>query len=120
MHREAVAELRHANELSNSSPAIMMQLGFAYAIAGKKSDARKLLAEIIRLSRKSYVPSFYVAAIRTGLGETDSALELLSRAHEERCDYLVHLAKEPGADPLRRDPRFDKIVPRPRPTSRGY
>ncbi len=38
---------------------------------------------------------------------------LLRRAREERCDYLVYLDREPAADALRSDPRFDEIVPRP-------
>ena len=111
-HREAIAELKRASELSNY-PAIMMQLGFAYALAGKKADARKLLTKLSSLGRKSYVPSFYAGAIYTGLRETDRAFELMMRAREERCDYLVHLAKEPGAASLHGHPRFADLVPHP-------
>jgi len=59
------------------------------------------------------LPAFYSAAIHAGLRDKERAFAALKRAHEERCDYLVHLGKEPAADALRGDPRFDQIVPRP-------
>ena len=59
------------------------------------------------------VPSFYWVAILTGLGDIQKALEYLKKAREEPCDYLVHLSKEPAADPLRNTPEFAKLVPRP-------
>jgi Flp pilus assembly protein TadD len=33
MHREAISELRRAHQLSGESPAMTMQLGYAYAMA---------------------------------------------------------------------------------------
>ncbi len=113
MHRDAIAELRRAHQLSNESPAMTMQLGYAYARAGKKSDARKMLAMLSEQARKRYVPAFHSAAILTGLGDIEHALDWLMKAREERCDYLVHLPKEPAADPLRGNPRFEALVPRP-------
>lgn len=40
MHRQAIAVLRKAHQLSGGTPAITMQLGYAYAMAGKKSEAK--------------------------------------------------------------------------------
>jgi TolB-like protein/Flp pilus assembly protein TadD len=112
-HREAIAELKKARELSGESPAMTMQLGYAYAMAGKAADARKMLAALARVARKRYVPSFYWVAIHTGLGDKQKALEYLKKARDERCDYLVHLPKEPAADPIRNTPEFAELVPRP-------
>jgi hypothetical protein len=72
-----------------------------------------MLDALAPLGRKRYVPAFYSGAIYAGLGDIDRALAALKKAHEERCDYMVHLPKEAAADPLRGDPRFDAIVPRP-------
>jgi TolB-like protein/Flp pilus assembly protein TadD len=112
-HREAVAELKKARELSGDSPAMTMQLGYAYAMAGKVAEAKKMLAALARIARKRYVPSFYWVAIHTGLGDIPKALEYLKKARDERCDYLVHLSKEPAADPIRNTPEFAQLVPRP-------
>jgi serine/threonine-protein kinase len=112
-HREAIAELKKARELSGESPAMTMQLGYAYAMAGKTAEAKQMLAALTRLARKRYVPSFYWVAIHTGLGDIEKALEYLKKAREERCDYLVHLPKEPAADPLRNTPEYGRLVPSP-------
>jgi TolB-like protein len=113
MHREAIAELKQARELSGESPAMTMQLGYAYAMAGKKAEARQMLAALDKVARKGYVPAFYAGAIYTGLRDNEQAFRWLRRAYDERSDYMVHLPKEPATDPLRSDPRFDALVPRP-------
>jgi Flp pilus assembly protein TadD len=59
MHRQAIADLKKACELSGESPAMTMQLGYAYAMAGKKAEARQMLAVLEKLARKAYVPAFY-------------------------------------------------------------
>lgn len=112
-HREAIAELKKARELSGDSPAMTMQLGYAYAMAGKTAEAKKMLAALARMARNRYVPSFYWVAIYTGLGDNEKALAYLQKARDERCDYLVHLSKEPAADPIRNTPEFAQLVPRP-------
>ena len=113
LHREAIAELKKARELSGESPAMTMQLGYAYAMAKKATEARKMMEALASLARRRYVPSFYWVAIYTGLGERENALEWLRKAREERCDYLVHLPKEPAADPIRNSPEFGRLVPHP-------
>lgn len=113
MHRQAIADLKKACELSGESPAMTMQLGYAYAMAGKKAEARQMLAVLEKLARKAYVPAFYAGAIYTGLRDIEQAFRWLRRAYDERSDYMVHLPKEPATDPLRADPRFEALVPRP-------
>ena len=113
MHREAITELRRAHQLSGENPAMTMQLGYALAKAGRKNEAKAMLDALVRLARKRYIPAFYLSAIYTGLLEIDRALAALVKAHDERCDYMVHLPKEAAADPLRGDSRFDRVLPRP-------
>ena len=55
-HREAIAELKKARELSGESPAMTMQLGYAYAMAGKAADAKKMLAALTRLGAQAVRP----------------------------------------------------------------
>jgi TolB-like protein/Flp pilus assembly protein TadD len=116
MHQKAIAELKKAWELSQKSPPMTMQLGYAYAMAGKKAEAVQMIDFLARLRRKAYVPSFYTGAIYTGLRDKEQALQWLRRAYDERCDYMIHLSKEPATDPLRSDPRFEALVPRPKLT----
>ena len=82
-------------------------------MAEKKATAKKMLDAISRLGRKRYVPAFYSAAVYAGLRNKQQALVWLTKAHQERCDYLIHLPKQPAADLLRNEPGFDELVPRP-------
>ena len=75
-----------------------LQLGYAYAMAGNKNEARNKITDLARLARKTYVPSFYTGAIYTGLREKDRAFYWIRRAYLECCDYMVHLPKEPATD----------------------
>jgi DNA-binding winged helix-turn-helix (wHTH) protein/Tfp pilus assembly protein PilF len=52
------------------------------------------------------------------LGELDSALGMLSAMISARRVMVVHIASEPRLDPLRRDPRFERLVRRVRLVSR--
>jgi tetratricopeptide (TPR) repeat protein len=113
MHRQAIAELKKAHELSPDSAAIKMALGHAYGVAGKKAEATAILDRLRRLAKQRYVPAFHFAALYCGLGDVEQSFKWLAKARDERCDYFVFLDREPAADPLRPDPRFHALVPRP-------
>lgn len=72
-----------------------------------------MLDALARLARNRYMPAFYSAAIYAGLRDKKQALASLRKAHDERCDYLIHLPKEPAADLLRAESAFDELLPRP-------
>jgi tetratricopeptide (TPR) repeat protein len=113
MHRQAIAEFKKAHELSPDSAAIKMALGHAYGVAGKKAEATAILDRLRRLAKQRYVPAFHFAALYSGLGDVEQSFKWLAKARDERCDYFVFLDREPFADPLRRDPRFQALIPRP-------
>jgi tetratricopeptide (TPR) repeat protein len=81
-------------------------LGHAYAVAGKVTRARNVLAALNTAAATSYVPSYYFAVVHAGLGERDQALRYLERAYEERSTVLAYLLIDPRLAPLRDDPRF--------------
>jgi tetratricopeptide (TPR) repeat protein len=92
-YRDAIAGLKKAYELSEGSAAMTMALGHAYAAAGRKADAMKMVDALTKLAKRRYVPAFYTAAIYAGLGDRERALTHLERARAARCDYLVHLPR---------------------------
>jgi len=112
MVKEAIGEFQKASTLSGGSPIMMMSLGHAYAISGRKKDAQELLAQLVSLSNEKYVPAVYMMAIAAGLGDKDGAFRWLNQAVQDRCDYVVYLRKEPGLDNLRSDPRFVEVMRR--------
>jgi tetratricopeptide (TPR) repeat protein len=105
----AIAELRRARTLSGNSRELAGSLGHVYAIAGRRQEAGEILNELIELSKRNYVPSYSIAVVHAGLGETDQAFERLERACQERFSRLVNLNFDIELDSLRTDPRLDEL-----------
>ena len=87
-------------------------LGYAYAKAGKRNDANRILDELQKLSADRYVSAFELAAIHVALGEREQAFQLLERSYKERSFHLINLKVRPEFAPLRPDPRFHDLVRR--------
>jgi TolB-like protein/Flp pilus assembly protein TadD len=107
---EAIAQFSQARKLSGNHPVMIALYGHALAVSGDAAGARQALVELQQLSHSRYVSPIYFAMVHTGLGEKQSALDLLDRAYNERTDRLVYLSAEPLADPLRSDPRFTQLL----------
>jgi TolB-like protein/Tfp pilus assembly protein PilF len=112
MYAEALQQFSEARKLSSDHPAILALYGHTLALAGDRAGARKTLADLHLLAQSRYVSSLYFAAIYTGLGEKSTALDWLDKAYRERNDRLLYLNVDPMADPLRSEPRFQKLMKR--------
>jgi Tfp pilus assembly protein PilF len=106
MYNEGIAEFEKAGAVS--------RLGYAYAVAGRRAAAQKVLDQVIETSKQKYVPTERIALIYTGLGEKDKAFEWLEKGYEERAigGPPVGIKVEPEFDPLRSDPRFQDLLRR--------
>jgi eukaryotic-like serine/threonine-protein kinase len=112
MYNEGVAEFEKALVISPSNAGSLSWLGYAYAVVGKRLDARKVLDQLSKLSKQSYVPAWNVAVVYVGLGENDKAFEWLRRSFEERSIGSGFIKADPVFDPLRSDPRFADLLRR--------
>jgi serine/threonine-protein kinase len=110
-HAEALAVLREA-VARKPDPDFISELAYAYAVAGRRDEARRTLAQLRDVARRRYVPPVYIARVYAGLGETTEALALLNRAFQERSDQLTGLRVDPAFDDLRADPRFVDLLRR--------
>lgn len=111
---DAIGEFQQGIRLSGGSLAARAFLGHAYGVAGQAQNARKVLSELVAASRRVYVPAYAFAAIHTGLGENDRAIERMYDAYEERSGIMVYLPVDPLADGYRTDPRFIRLLERVR------
>jgi TolB-like protein/Tfp pilus assembly protein PilF len=111
MNEEAIAEFQKVLNISGDRDA-MAAIGHVYGLSGQRDAARDVLAELKNRSRQEYVPSYDLAIIHVGLGETDQAFERLEEAYEERSYWLSYLGVDPILDGLRRDPRFADLLRR--------
>ncbi|HJQ23685.1 MAG TPA: winged helix-turn-helix domain-containing protein [Blastocatellia bacterium] len=105
----SIAAFEQAGRLDQSL-MIAGQMGFVYALAGMKDEARATLNEMKAKSAESYVPPYYIALIHAALGEEDEAFDYLEKAYEMRDGSLPLLKVDQRLDGLRHDPRFDDLV----------
>jgi serine/threonine protein kinase/Tfp pilus assembly protein PilF len=112
MLAEAIDQLERAVARSPDSTYPVAALAHARALAGDSGRAGRTLADLRDLSRSRFVPSYDLALIHLGLGETDEAFELLERAFDERSSWLIHLNVDPRLAPLRNHHRFIDLVRR--------
>ena len=110
---EAIAELKSARggtKPEEVRPQAAAMLGYAYALAGNKDEARKIIEELKELSKYRYIAPYYIATIHAGLGEKDEAIKQLRLAKEDRFMGMVWLKVNPRFDNLRGEPDFVKLM----------
>ncbi len=111
MFAEAIAEFQRAITLERN-PMYIGALGHAYAVAGRRGEARRLLGDLTDLSKRRYVDPVPVATVHAGLGEKDQAFEWLEKGYEERSSQLTVIKVNPIYDSLRSDPRYEELLRR--------
>jgi len=109
-YAEAVAEAQAATVGGQERPAMIALLGYAHGMSGNKPEARKVLGQLIELSKRRYISPYDLAMVHVGLGEKAQAVQELRRAYDERSPHLVLLKAEPIFDSLRSDPRFTQVL----------
>jgi tetratricopeptide (TPR) repeat protein len=109
---DAIPVLEKLVSLSPGSPGATGLLVRAYAHAGRRSDALRLLAELKRRRKSGYVPAGAFVNAYLGLGDNEQALYWLEEAYREQSNILQFLKTHPFFDPIRGDPRFVDLVRR--------
>lgn len=104
MYAEAVAELERAADLSNRTPSTMMWLAHAWALAGRKTEARRLRDDLEKPYRQGALEARSMALLDLALGEPDRGLERIQKACAAK--RAEPLSRTPLFDPLRSDARF--------------
>jgi TolB-like protein/Tfp pilus assembly protein PilF len=107
MYEEAIAVHQKAAAVN---PAWKWGLARTYALAGRRDEAQKILAELIEEARPS--DTHPLARINIILGEKDEALRWLEAAYEYRHGWLPWISKAPQPELLRDDPRFHDLLRR--------
>ncbi len=109
---EAIPELEKTASIMHRSPGSIELLATAYAHAGRRTEALRLLNELKRRRQTSYVPAGAFINPYLGLGDYDEAFAWFERAYLEQSNILQFLRVHPFFDPVRDDPRFAELVRR--------
>ncbi len=107
---EAIAEYQKAVELDDD-PEALAYLGQAYARAGQRDEAQKILARLTEEAKSRYVSGYSMALMFMGLGDKEHAIDSLERSYREGAgNDLFTIKVDPMLDDLRGQPRFEALV----------
>ncbi len=114
MFEDAIREMQEAiADYGDGGMDLLAHLARAYALAGKRAEARQTITRLNRLSKQIHDSSSYErATVYLAVGQKDLALAQLQRAYEERSGQLIWLGTDPNLDGLRSDPRFRALLRR--------
>jgi TolB-like protein/Flp pilus assembly protein TadD len=117
MNQDAIAVLEKALIFTERDPLVLGALAHAYARAGRREEARKLVGELKRLDERleaegRSIPRFSFIWAYAGLGDKEQAFAWLEKAYQERRDRVFLLNVDPLLNPLRSEPRFQDLVRR--------
>ena len=107
---ESAAAFQRAIQLSPHNPRLRGALGRTLALAGKKKEALRVLAELHEMAARQYVSPFELASLHFALGQVEPGFEWLARAYQDHCYELVSLRVDPRFDSLRGHPMFTSLL----------
>lgn len=108
--QEATEHFQANAELAPWNSHVWAHLGRIFAVRGMRQDSLRYLDQLSADAGSKYVPSYFIAQIYAALGESDSALEWLSRAQMERSNWALLTGVDPKFDQLHSDPRFRALL----------
>ena len=110
MYPEAVAGFQAGLRSAVGEPLLTSGLAHAYALSGKQSEARKILAGMLARSERGYFSPASIGSVYSALGDSDQAIEWYLKAAEQRDPFIIALKTSFLYDPVRRDPRFSDLL----------
>lgn len=108
----ALDSLERARKLGGDVPSILGATGEVLARIGRVEEARGYLDALTELSKTRWVPASSIAVLHLGLGDHDAALTFLETATDRREFSVTALKVHPLYDPLRSEPRFQRLLER--------
>ena len=109
MYDEAIPALEMAVKIVGA-PRMRGALANSLARAGRRSEALRVIDEMILESKKTSHSQSDIAMGYVGLGDKDKAFEWLNKSYESRDEGILLLKTHPMFAPLRDDPRFKVLL----------
>jgi tetratricopeptide (TPR) repeat protein len=109
---EAVAAAEKAVELTNASSITVGDLGFVYAVVGRRAEAFDKIKLLEEKYRRKEAIGQYIATVYVGLGDKDKAFEWLEKDFAIRNGKLAEIRWQVQFESLRDDPRFQDLLRR--------
>lgn len=98
--------------LLDEKPEELERYSNAYRAGGMNATLRLRLRMLTTNADRIYGAPYAIARIYAVLGEKGAAFQWLARAAQQRDDFVTHITVDPELDPLRSDPRFQRLLQR--------
>ena len=109
-YADAVAEMEKAHLAAPEDGEISFGLGQAYALIGKKDEARKIVNELYQPGKENvYLPK-EAAYLYSLLGDKEQAIAILQKAAENHYITVAELKMDPRLTELRKDARIGEML----------
>ncbi len=108
---EGITNIEKAVELSNRGTNILSDLGYGYAVTGKRSEAMAILKELEISYERKESNGLNLAEVYVGLGDKDRAFEWLEKDIQNK-ENVSDIRYYTVFESLRDDPRFKNILKR--------
>ena len=108
-YQTAIAKSQKALQLENT-PWTQGWLGCAYALAGDRPNAQKILDKLSEDSKQRYVSPYFSAEIYAALKDKEKTIEYLQKAYADKSTWLTFLGVDDVFDFVRSEPRFQEIA----------
>jgi len=106
----AIAEYEKPHPPDEEAGVVAL-LGHAYALKGEREKALRQLNQMKELEQHGTAWAYGFALLYVGLDNKDEALKWLERSYQAKDYVSISLIKvDPFLDPLRGDPRFEKLA----------
>jgi tetratricopeptide (TPR) repeat protein len=112
MYDAAIAEFLRARELSHDSPESLASLAHCYGVSGARTEAQKLLRELIQRAASEYVSPYDLALVHKSLGDKKKCYELLDYACRIHDGWIIYITVDPRWYCAQTDADFVRIVGR--------
>jgi hypothetical protein len=96
----------------SGNPDLAAAIGEDFSKSGYPGVMQSWLEGLKEVSKRSYVSPYNIAQIYARLRDKEQVLIWLEQAYNDRDSKLTYVKVEPAFDPIRSDPRFQRLQQR--------
>jgi tetratricopeptide (TPR) repeat protein len=105
----AIVQFEKARAVGGENGSVLSALAQAYALSGRRTEARKILRRLEQPASSSFVSPWDLALLYVALGDKVNAVQSLERAADEHVGWVVRLGVEPAFESLHSEPKFEQL-----------
>ncbi len=107
---EAVEYLRRSAEIWPLSGLPRYMLAHARRGQGNIEAVAKITEKLLETRHSGYMKPYFIAMCFVASGDLDTAFEWFEKAVDEKNEWLIWISCDPKLDPIRSDPRYDRLL----------